>query len=51
MLSDTKAHDEEAMAYLGRVIAPLAVGYASYSLLYNEHKSWYSWLLRAVVGW
>merc|ERR1719263_1052042 len=38
------------MAYLGRVIAPLAVGYASYSLLYDEHKSWYSWLLRAVVG-
>ncbi|EOD13312.1 hypothetical protein EMIHUDRAFT_316803 [Emiliania huxleyi CCMP1516] len=50
VLSDTKAHDEEAMAYLGRVIAPLAVGYASYSLLYDEHKSWYSWLLRAVVG-
>ena len=47
---DELARDEEAMAYLGRVIAPLAVGYASYALLYDEHKSWYSWLLRAVVG-
>merc|ERR1711920_1063897 len=49
-LSETKVHDEEAMRYLSCVMYPLVVGYSLYSLSYESHKSWYSWLLGSIVG-
>uniref|UniRef100_A0A7S0ITG2 Cleft lip and palate transmembrane 1 n=1 Tax=Calcidiscus leptoporus TaxID=127549 RepID=A0A7S0ITG2_9EUKA len=49
-LSETKVHDEEAMRYLSCVMYPLVVGYSLYSLSYEAHKSWYSWLLGSIVG-
>ena len=49
-LRATKQHDDEAMSYLGCLIYPIVLGYAAYSLAYDEHKSWYSFLLRATVG-
>ena len=49
-LSETKAHDQEAMRYLSMLMYPLVAGYAAYSLSHDTHKSWYSWLLGSVVG-
>ncbi len=38
------------MKYLSWVLYPLVVGYGIYSLIYEPHKSWYSWLLNSLVG-
>lgn len=48
--SDTKEYDDLAMAYLMPVMYPLLIAYAIYSLLYNEHKGFYSWILTTAVG-
>ena len=29
---------------------PLLVGYAIYSVVYEEHKSWYSYIVGTLVG-
>ena len=39
-MSDTKIYDEEAMRYLTYAMYPAVVGYATYSLAYDSHKSW-----------
>ncbi len=41
--SKTKEYDEQAMRYLSYALYPLIIGYSIYSLLYETHKSWYSW--------
>lgn len=46
----TKEYDEQAMRYLGYAVYPLVVCYALYSLKYDEHKSWYSWVIGSLVG-
>jgi hypothetical protein len=38
------------MRYLSWLLLPLVVGYSIYSLYYNSHKSWYSWLLSSLTG-
>jgi hypothetical protein len=43
-------YDEEAMKYLSYVLYPLVVGYAAYSLYYDSHKSWYSFILSVLTG-
>eukprot|EP01113_Clastostelium_recurvatum_P048811 TRINITY_DN8962_c0_g1_i4.p1 TRINITY_DN8962_c0_g1~~TRINITY_DN8962_c0_g1_i4.p1 ORF type:complete len:617 (-),score=137.18 TRINITY_DN8962_c0_g1_i4:94-1944(-) len=48
--SRTKEFDEYAMKYLSYVLYVLVVGYAVYSLMYETHKSWYSWILGSLVG-
>eukprot|EP01118_Nematostelium_gracile_P005974 TRINITY_DN1907_c0_g1_i2.p1 TRINITY_DN1907_c0_g1~~TRINITY_DN1907_c0_g1_i2.p1 ORF type:complete len:565 (+),score=124.80 TRINITY_DN1907_c0_g1_i2:56-1750(+) len=48
--STTKEHDETAMRYLSYVAYPLVIGYAIYSLVYDTHKSWYSWILSSLTG-
>lgn len=32
------------------MIYPLVIIYAAYSLIYETHKSWYSWILSSLVG-
>ncbi|CAG8476163.1 7985_t:CDS:10 [Paraglomus brasilianum] len=46
----TKEYDRLAFKYLSWAAYPLLVGYAIYSLLYNTHKSWYSFILTTLVG-
>ncbi len=46
----TKQYDEEATRYLSFVLYPLVIGYAIYSLVYNTHKNWYTWILSSLVG-
>lgn len=48
--SSTREYDQLAFKYLSWVCYPLLVGYAVYSLLYQEHKGWYSWLLNMIYG-
>lgn len=47
---ETKEYDEEAFKYLYWVAIPLLIAYAVYSLLYDTHKSWYSFIITTLVG-
>lgn len=46
----TKEYDDQAMRYLSYVAYPLMVAYSIYFLVYEKHKSWYSWILGSLVG-
>ena len=46
----TAQYDAEAMRYLSYALYPLVIGYAIYALLYESHRSWYSWILNSLVG-
>eukprot|EP00270_Netrium_digitus_P009946 TRINITY_DN3061_c0_g1_i4.p1 TRINITY_DN3061_c0_g1~~TRINITY_DN3061_c0_g1_i4.p1 ORF type:complete len:659 (-),score=205.23 TRINITY_DN3061_c0_g1_i4:323-2212(-) len=46
----TKEYDEIASRYLSYALYPLVFGYAVYSLMYERHKSWYSWVLSTLTG-
>lgn len=46
---ETTKYDAIAFKYLTWVSYPLLGGYAIYSLLYDEHKSWYSFVLKTLV--
>lgn len=48
--SSTKEYDQLAFRYLSWLLYPLLIGYAIYSLIYQEHKGWYSWLLNMIYG-
>lgn len=46
---ETSKYDAIAFKYLTYLSYPLLAGYAVYSLLYDEHKSWYSFVLKTLV--
>ncbi|XP_014230765.1 cleft lip and palate transmembrane protein 1 [Trichogramma pretiosum] len=48
--SSTKNFDRLAFKYLSWVLFPLLGGYAVYSLMYQEHKGWYSFVLNMLYG-
>jgi len=48
--SSTKEYDMMAYRYLSWLIFPLFIGYAIYSLIYHEHKGWYSFILNMTYG-
>lgn len=48
--NDTRSHDAAAIKYLSYVCYPLMFGYSIYSLMYNEHKGWYSYIVNTLVG-
>ncbi|KII63739.1 Cleft lip and palate transmembrane protein 1 [Thelohanellus kitauei] len=48
--SDTKKYDIMALKYLSVVLFPMFIGYSVYSLFYNEHKGWYSFVLSLIYG-
>lgn len=39
-----------AFRYLSRAVYPLLICYGIYSLIYQEHKGWYSWVLSMLYG-
>ncbi|XP_047126196.1 lipid scramblase CLPTM1L [Hydra vulgaris] len=47
---ETNEIDEQAMRYLSYALYPLLIAGAIYSLIYQPHKSWYSWLVRSLVN-
>jgi len=48
--SGTKEFDRMAFKYLGMLCFPLAFCYCIYSVIYNEHKGWYSFILGSMYG-
>ena len=46
----THKYDREAMTYLAYALYPLVGCYAIYSVFYQTHKSWYSFVLSTLVG-
>ncbi|KAK2071704.1 hypothetical protein P8C59_006108 [Phyllachora maydis] len=46
----TKEYDEIAFKYMYVAAVPLMMGYSVYSLLYDTHKSWYSYTITTLVG-
>ena len=48
--SSTKEYDRLAFRYLSWFLFPLLVGYGIYSLIYVEHKGWYSFVLGIAYG-
>ncbi|KAG4066675.1 hypothetical protein HA402_007311 [Bradysia odoriphaga] len=48
--SSTKVYDNLAFKYLGWLCFPLLIGYGVYSVYFNEHKGWYSFVLNMLYG-
>lgn len=48
--SQTKKYDLLAFKYLSWLLFPLLLCYAAYSIIYLEHKGWYSWILSMLYG-
>ena len=48
--SATNALIQLAFKYMSWAMTPLLLGYAVYSLLYNEHKGWYSYVINMLAG-
>ena len=46
----TQEYDQIAFKYLYIVAVPLLGAYAAYSLVYETHKSWYSFVIETLVG-
>ncbi|XP_050502597.1 lipid scramblase CLPTM1L [Diabrotica virgifera virgifera] len=46
----TREYDEECMRYLSYLLYPLCISAAVYSLIYQPHKSWYSWTINSLVN-
>ncbi|GMT17825.1 hypothetical protein PFISCL1PPCAC_9122, partial [Pristionchus fissidentatus] len=49
--SQTSEYDMLAFRYLRWVMYPALLGYAAYSLVYEEQKGWYSWILSTLYGY
>jgi len=48
--ASTKQFDLDAMKYLMWGLYPLIIGYSIYSLMYETHKNWYSWIVSSLAG-
>ncbi|KAF7545007.1 hypothetical protein G7Z17_g9509 [Cylindrodendrum hubeiense] len=46
----TKEYDEIAFKYVYIAAVPLLIAYGIYSLIYESHKSWYSYIITTLVG-
>jgi hypothetical protein len=46
----TEEYDEIAFRYMYLIAIPLVLAYAIYSLTYDTHKSWYSFVITTLVG-
>ncbi|XP_018335720.1 cleft lip and palate transmembrane protein 1-like protein [Agrilus planipennis] len=46
----TREYDDQCMSMLSYVLYPLCLGAAIYSLIYQAHKSWYSWVINCLVN-
>lgn len=48
--SSTKQYDNLAFKYLSWLCFPLLIAYGVYSVIYQEHKGWYSFVLNMLYG-
>lgn len=49
--SSTKEYDGLAFKYLSWICFPLLLAFGVYSVYYNEHKGWYSFVLNMLYGY
>lgn len=49
LVAMTIESDRLATRYLGALLLPLTIGYTIYSLVFLEHRSWYSWLITSLA--
>eukprot|EP00392_Amoebophrya_sp_AT5.2_P002056 g2061.t1 len=49
--NNTAEYDRIAIQYMSYILYPLMVVYTVYSLLYNTHRSWYSFFLKTCAGY
>ena len=49
-VSKTAEYDSIATGHLLVVMYPLVAGYAAYSLSYERHRGWYSWILSSLTS-
>ncbi|XP_058815657.1 putative lipid scramblase CLPTM1 [Topomyia yanbarensis] len=49
--SSTKQYDNLAFKYLSWLCFPLLLAYGIYSVIYQEHKGWYSFVLNMLYGY
>lgn len=50
VVSLTQTYDAQAFTYMSYAMAPLLLCYSVYSVVYQEHKGWYSFLIGTLVG-
>jgi Cleft lip and palate transmembrane protein 1 (CLPTM1) len=50
LVAKTREYDEIAFNYLSYALFPLLGGYTIYSMMYEEHKGWYSFIVGTLVG-
>jgi len=48
--SSTQEYDKQAGKYLLYAAIPLFIGYSIYSLVYEKHRGWYSFVVQTLVG-
>lgn len=48
--SKTKKYDDYAMEHLLYVLYPACVGFTCYSVIYSQHRSWYSFVISSMVS-
>nr|BAN65706.1 transmembrane CLPTM1 family protein [Babesia bovis] len=48
--SNTRKYDHIAIKYMSILMLPCVLGYAIYSLFYDKHKSWYSYIISVAAG-
>ena len=48
--SPTKEYDNLAFKYLSWILFPLLIGYCVYSLMYQEYKGWWSFILNMLYS-
>ncbi|KAG6861851.1 hypothetical protein C0995_011148 [Termitomyces sp. Mi166 len=46
----TQEYDKLAFRYVSYVAIPLLIGYTGYSLVYNTHKGWYSFVISTLTS-
>ncbi len=46
----TSEYDAIAIRYLGGALLPFVIAYCGYSLVYDEHKGFYSWLIASLAS-
>jgi len=49
-METTEKYDSVAVKWMYICLIPFFIGYIIYSLLYDEHKGWYSFILNTLVG-
>eukprot|EP01006_Ploeotia_vitrea_P028383 TRINITY_DN61085_c0_g1_i1.p1 TRINITY_DN61085_c0_g1~~TRINITY_DN61085_c0_g1_i1.p1 ORF type:complete len:518 (+),score=18.12 TRINITY_DN61085_c0_g1_i1:53-1606(+) len=48
--SVTASADSAAMKWMVIILTPCVIGYATYSLMYHEHRGWWSWFIQVAAS-